>query len=366
MVRKGFRWTNNTLVWLAFFSGLALLLHLMKEGKPIGQAWTDLKKEIAGSPTSPSEAPNPYKTPEPDGGIDSYASDVRMDSEASDVRVQTEQVVGDALPIEVSTASQSSAPTQAVQKPKPRREGFSEGAVQELRRVLAQRQFFYPAYSSRDQLVRRIGYTLNYNEPHEQAAWVAYPLTAEQIRGDEERDNIFMNDPIVKTGSAVTADYTKSGYDRGHLAPAADFRSSFQVMKETFYMSNISPQVPEFNRGIWSDLERMVRVWAQKYDKVYVVTGPVLRPRLPKIGRINKVSVPEYFYKVILYAEPPYVKGIAFLLKNEASAQPLSTFVVSIDEVEKLTGIDFFPQLPDEIERVVEAKSIAKEWYRLK
>lgn len=366
MVQKGFRWANNTLVWLAFFSGVALLLHLMRQGKPIRQAWAEFKKEIAESPTTASETPNPYKAPEPEGGIDPYASDVRTDSEASDIRVPTEQTAGDVLPVEISTTYQAPAPSQAVQKPKPRRGGFSEGAVQELRRVLALRQFFYPAYDSRDQLVRRIGYTLSYNEPHEQAAWVAYPLTAEQIRGDEERDNVFMNDPIVKSGSAVTADYTKSGYDRGHLAPAADFRSSFQLMKETFYMSNISPQEPQFNRGIWSDLERMVRVWAQKYDKVYVVTGPVLRPRLPKIGRINQVSVPEYFYKVILYAEPPYVKGIAFLLKNEASEQPLSTFVVSIDEVEKLTGIDFFPRLPDEIERVVEAKSNPKEWYRLR
>ncbi len=191
-------------------------------------------------------------------------------------------------------------------------------------------------------------------------------LRGSQLRGVEERENEFMPGPVVKTGTAVTADYTRSGYDRGHMAPAADFKNSYQVMKETFYMSNICPQVPQFNRGIWLELEKMVRAWAYKYDRVFVVTGPVLTEGLPTIGRLNKVAVPRQFYKVVLYVNPPYVKGIAFLMNNEPSDKPLSSFVVSIDRVESLTGIDFFPGLPDPIEKQTEARSNPGEWYRLK
>jgi len=109
----------------------------------------------------------------------------------------------------------------------------------------------------------------------------------------------------------------------------------------------------------------MIKRWANKYKKIYVVTGPVLEPGLPTIGRLNKVAVPRQFYKVVLYVNPPYVKGIAFLMNNEPSNAPLTAFVVSIDQVERLTGVDFFPRLPDTIEKRVEAKSTAGEWYRL-
>ncbi len=234
--------------------------------------------------------------------------------------------------------------------------------------ILGRKDFVFPANAGPDklQLVEHTGFSLGYNERYEQASWVAYPLVREQVSGQGARDRFFNPDPKVKTGSALFSDYTRSGYDRGHLAPAADFKHSYEQMRETFYMSNISPQDREFNAGIWNDLEKLVRAWAYRYEKIYVVTGPVLKPGLKTIGKVNKVAVPEQFYKVVLYAEPPHIKGIAFLLRNEPASMPLSKAVVSIDSVESLTGIDFFPLLPDDIEDRVEMKSNPGEWFRLK
>ncbi len=242
----------------------------------------------------------------------------------------------------------------------------SEGET--INEILSRKEFVLPASTGADrlQLVEHTGFSLGYNERYEQASWVAYPLVREQVLGQGSRDRFFNPDPKVKTGSALFSDYTRSGYDRGHLAPAADFKHSEGQMRETFYMSNISPQDREFNAGIWNDLEKLVRAWANKYEKIYVVTGPVLKPGLKTIGKINKVAVPEQFYKVVLYAEPPYIKGIAFLLRNEPASMPLSKAAVSIDSVESLTGIDFFPMLPDDIEDRVEMKSNPGEWFRLK
>jgi endonuclease G len=234
--------------------------------------------------------------------------------------------------------------------------------------VLTRREFVYPVSLGRDklQLVEHTGFSLGYNERYEQAAWVAYPLVKEQVTGPGARERFFNPDPKVKTGSSVFSDYTRSGYDRGHLAPAADFKHSLEQMKETFYMSNISPQDRDFNAGVWNELEQLVRAWAYRYEKVFTVTGPVLKPGLPTIGKVNQVAVPEQFYKVVLYAEPPHVKGIAFLLENQPSKTPLSKFVISIDSLESVTGLDFFPMLPESISEVVESKSNPKDWYRLK
>lgn len=338
--RRGFRMPTNTLLLLIIFFTIGLFLHYKGKSKPVVEFWETIKSTFTAEGTPRH---NPYRAPEPSddpASSDTLAMD-RSDPEPAPSRKST-----------------SEPKDKVIQK----EEKVSDA---ELTRIVNQRDFFLPAIGSNDQLVRRIGYTLRYVEKYEQAAWVAYILQADQIEGGEVRENQFMPDPVVKSGTAVTTDYTRSGYDRGHLAPAADFRNSYQVMKETFYMSNISPQAPQFNRGIWLEMEKMVRAWAYKYERIFVVTGPVLEPGLPTIGRINEVAVPRQFYKVILYVKPPYVKGIGFLINNEPSKAPLSSFVVPIDNIEKLTGVDFFPRLPDSIERKVEAKSNAREWYRL-
>jgi endonuclease G, mitochondrial len=165
----------------------------------------------------------------------------------------------------------------------------------------------------------------------------------------------------VKTGTADNGDYAGSGYDRGHLAPAADMGWSSIAMAESFYYSNMSPQVPAFNRGIWKRLEELVRTWAVDYNAVYIVTGPVLTNGLLTIG-INKVSVPKYFYKVILEYNDQDIKGIAFILPNTGSGEPLQNYAVTIDSVEKFTGIDFFPKLPDDQERIIESTLSVNSW----
>lgn len=218
-----------------------------------------------------------------------------------------------------------------------------------------------PKTTANDKIITHKGYSLLYNEAHEQASWVAYELTKEETNKRFNRSDKFIVDPLVTTGSANNADYSANGYDRGHLAPAADMGWSSATMKESFYYSNMSPQDPAFNRGIWKSLEELVRSWAIENEAVYIVTGPVLTNGLPTIGS-DKVSVPRYYYKVILDYTEPGIKGIGFILPNEGSKEPLQSFAVSIDSVETVTGIDFFPLLPDEQERFIEKKLTVSSW----
>jgi len=211
-------------------------------------------------------------------------------------------------------------------------------------------------------IVRHTYYMLSYNEKFEQANWVYYELTDSMlINGGEERTNKFKMDPLIKTGSAKTSDYTKSGYDRGHLCPAADMGFNPKAMEESFMMSNISPQTPEFNRGIWKELETTVRKWARKEHKIYVVTGPIFKNSKGTIGP-DEVLVPGYFFKII-YDPTDQPKLIAFILPNEKSERPLTDFAVTTDEAENLTGFDFFSQLPDDLESKLESKVELAGWF---
>lgn len=219
-----------------------------------------------------------------------------------------------------------------------------------------------PFYSSEDDIIRHFAYTFKYREEHEQAEWIAYRLTAERVMGSYKRTNDFRSDPKVKTGSAALSDYKGSGYDRGHLAPAGDMKWSSTAMSESFFMSNMSPQKPGFNRGIWKKLEEKVRTWATVNEEIYIVTGPVLSDNLPTIGS-NEVAVPNYYYKVILDYKEPELKGIGFVLLNQSSQQPLETYAVTIDSVEILTGIDFFPAMPDSLEDVIESTIKIDKWH---
>lgn len=202
-------------------------------------------------------------------------------------------------------------------------------------------------------------YSLSYSEKHEQAEWVYYKLTPSLVNGSQNRTDDFRPDPKISSGSASLADYIKSGYDRGHLCPAGDMKVSHTAMSETFYMSNMSPQEPSFNRGIWKKLEATVRNWAITEESIHVVTAGILSSNTGHIGP-NKVSVPNYYYKVV-YA-PAAQKMIAFILPNKKSSQALQSFVVPVDEVESRTGIDFFPQLDDSLENKLEAQSYASQW----
>jgi len=218
-----------------------------------------------------------------------------------------------------------------------------------------------PYFTDSDQIINHTAYTLKYSEQHEQASWVAYTLKSSHTSGTVGRTNDFRIDYKVKTGSASLSDYKNSGYDRGHLAPAADFKWSSTAMSESFFMSNMSPQHPSFNRGIWKKLEGSVRNWADDNGEIYVVTGPILNEQFSTIG-YNGVSIPNYYYKVILDYSEPEIKGIGFILPNKKSSQSIQSFAVTIDEVEKRTGIDFYNTLPDKIEEQIESTIDISKW----
>lgn len=218
-----------------------------------------------------------------------------------------------------------------------------------------------PEKSKNDQIICHTGYCLAYDENYKLAKWVAYELTFAETQGTFARNDKFKPDPLILKNSASLADYKKSGYDRGHLAPAADMKWSAEAMRESFYLSNMSPQDKSFNRGIWKKLEEQVRNWAIENKSVYITTGPILEKGLPTIGA-NQIPIPRAFYKVVLDYSQPDIKAIGFIIPNQGSNSPLSTFALSIDAIEKQTHIDFFTKLPDEIENRIEQTVCNQCW----
>lgn len=202
-------------------------------------------------------------------------------------------------------------------------------------------------------------YTVSYSPADRQAEFAYYYLSVASINGNQERTDDFRMDPSVKSNPVTSTSYQGSGFDRGHLAPAADFKLNLTAMSETFFMSNMSPMPPSFNRGIWSNLESKVRENAITMGGIYVVTGPVLTNTCGTIG--GGITVPCSFYKII-FKEGSNPKMIGFLLSNTGSSLPLKNFIVSVDEIEKLTNLDFFPTLNDDIERSLEANKSPAGW----
>ena len=221
-------------------------------------------------------------------------------------------------------------------------------------------QNWHPKGNS-NQLIKHQFYTLSYSEEHEQAEWVLYLLRPNNLLDSIKRSNNFREDSKVTSGSAQLKDYKKSGYDRGHLAPAADMKYSNLGMKESFYMSNMSPQKPKFNRGIWKKIELQFRKWAATYQELIVITGGVLNRAIIDTIGVNNVAVPGYYYKVAI--DPSNCnRNIAFLIKNCSSKAPLISHVVSIDSLEKFSEINFFHHLEDEIEQEIESQINYNLW----
>lgn len=216
-----------------------------------------------------------------------------------------------------------------------------------------------PKYS-KGETVKHTYYTLSYSEDDEQPYWVFYRLTPDFMNSLIDRTDDFRPDQSVTTGSASLADYKSSGYDRGHLCPAADMKLNDTSISESFFLSNMSPQVPSFNRGIWAKLESLVRTWCVDEDTIYIATGPIFKNNIGTIGTDN-VTVPGYYYKAILDITSDK-KMIALVLPNASSSADLSSFVISVDSLEALTGIDFFPGLPDNVETTLEQKSDIAKW----
>lgn len=206
-----------------------------------------------------------------------------------------------------------------------------------------------PEWEGEGQVVKHHGLVLEYDEAHEQARWVTHMVTPDIVEGNLSRSNDFREDPAITTGTANVDDYWETGFDRGHLAPSADFRWSSTAMSESYFYSNMAPQRPELNRGIMADLENWVRNYVEWKDHpVIVVTGGFLKEGLPTTGA-NKVSIPESFYKVIY--DPTDKQAIGFVLPNSQPDKKLEEYSLPVDEVEKMTGILFFGTAPENVEQ---------------
>lgn len=215
----------------------------------------------------------------------------------------------------------------------------------------------------KEQVIRHEGYTVSYNSDYKIANWVAYKLTADEAKSKKaERSNKFVPDPQVKGATAENGDYTRTGFDRGHMAPAGDMKWSARAMRESFYFSNICPQKPGLNRGVWKELEEQSRLWAMDNGAVWIVTGPVISGDLKRLGK-NGVGIPASFYKVICTVTNGKYSGIAFLFENrDYDNTSLKSVAIPVDSVEKVTGIDFFPSVPAEQEKKMEASVVWNDW----
>lgn len=274
-------------------------------------------------------------------------------------------------------------------------EGLIKNAEQELQNVKAQEEKIIskieelkfkkihedlekiglPKLLPGEEVIYHSAYALTYAEPYEQAKWVAHIILPDVMQGNEGRSNDFRADTSIKTGSAVDADYFKKdmqpngtikyesfGYDRGHLAPSADFRYSKKALSESYYYSNMSPQVAQLNRGRWAEMEDMIRQYVVKNKtQLYVVTGGILKPELKKIeqGR-NKVSIPEQYFKVVLDME--HQQAIGFIMPNQDCKQTVMHYACTIDSVESVTGIDFFPNLLQSQQDMLERNYNIEKW----
>ncbi len=218
-------------------------------------------------------------------------------------------------------------------------------------------------------LAKKLGGTPNiltisvnsYNKDKKIPNWVAYELTKQKTQGNIKRNERFIADPVVKGGMANNSDYSRSGFDKGHMAPAADMKWSNEAMKESFYFSNVCPQHPELNRRKWKTLEDKVREWAVADSAILIICGPVTNKKSPVIGK-SRVTVPSKFFKVILSLHGSTPKAIGFIFKNERAIAPLRNYAVSIDSIEQLTGLDFFSSLPDSLENEIESRIDTTLW----
>lgn len=213
-----------------------------------------------------------------------------------------------------------------------------------------------------EQILERTGYVASYNKATLLPNWVAWHLTAERTEGSAKRSGVdFAEDTEVPEPRATDWDYYNSGYDRGHMCPAADNKWSKKAMEESFLFTNMCPQNGNLNRGDWNEMEMACRKWAKKYGDLYIVCGPILYKGKHKTIGKNKVVVPEAFFKVVLRTgDDP--QAIGFIYKNTSGNRPKDSYVNTVDEVERITGIDFFPSLPDNVEKNVEATADIANW----
>lgn len=227
--------------------------------------------------------------------------------------------------------------------------------------IEAQQNLCLPSVSPEESITKHTAYYTSYNHEKGQPLWVAYELNRTRLIKVAKRAGRFKTDPLISPKTVRHEDYTHSGFDRGHLAPAADMAWSTVTMKESFYTSNICPQRPRFNRGIWKNLESLIRSWAADESHLFIVTGPIFKHDAAQIGKTSKISVPSHFFKAVLDTAGED-KCIAFILPNYKSTAPIQSYAISVDQLEETIGRDLFPALNDEVESRIESAYRFEDW----
>ena len=224
-------------------------------------------------------------------------------------------------------------------------------------------QLELPAEREGDRIMKYQGFVSSYNPETLIPDWVAYELTAEETSGEATRaEKDFSMDFNYRGKQAKREDYFASGWTRGHMAPAGDFMWDDSAMSETFYFMNICPQREELNNKDWQYLEKQVRAWARKYDKVWVVTGPIVGDNIYGTIGEDHVVVPDAFFKAVMVHDGKQYQSIAFVMGNDAERYWLQDCALTIDELEQKTGLDFYPALPDDIEEDTESRYDFSVW----
>ena len=251
---------------------------------------------------------------------------------------------------------QPAAQREVQQQPRPVAQGSSSPTVKQY-------ELPAPLKDRPEMILRRMGYTVSYNRDTRCPNWVAWHLTKAHTYGSNVRDEeVFTEDSSVPSPRATDNDYYNSRYDRGHMCPAGDNKWDATAMSETFLFTNICPQNHGLNKYEWNDVEKLCRSWAKRYGAVDIVCGPLyekgVEPRY--IGR-NKVRVPDAFFKAVLCRKDS-PKAIAFVFRNQGKKMTMLEAVRTVDDVERLTGMDLFPQMDDVTEQRIEAEADLEEW----
>ena len=215
------------------------------------------------------------------------------------------------------------------------------------------------------QIIVHKGYSVSYNEKTRLPNWVAYELTDKEVNGTYKRNGRFFQDPDVNGQQADNEDYRNSGWDKGHIAPAGDMKWDEKAMLESCYFTNICPQNHNLNGGDWRSLEEKCRDYARRFGKIYIAAGPIVGKNTNGTIGYNQIVIPDAFYKVILVCKDGQYEGIGFYFENVAGHKPLPAYMKTIDEIETLTGIDFFFMLPDLLEEQVESTVDEAFWFYL-
>lgn len=219
--------------------------------------------------------------------------------------------------------------------------------------------------STDNQTVKYDYMTVYFNTRHRIPNCVVYELTNTQVSmanapDAEKRENYEFNKDEKVKSCPDWWEYKGTGYDRGHMAPAMDMRWDKTAMRQCFYMTNMCPQLHALNDGAWRHMEEAIHNWGRKNDRLVIFTGPVLSGNMKKTGKNRNISVPEKFFKVV-YA-PLSKRAIAFVMENRGLEKSWTNYATTIDEVERLTGIDFLASLPDDLEQSIESKQNIKQW----